>query len=117
MRPNEQKASIASLKEILFQQIDGQEVNEKLYRRILRRLSFISVFLSMTVLGGIFFIIFSISQPKSILNKTLQAKNDLDSINFIQFKIMKLNTQTIIRNVIKIDSLRKQLEDEKLKNK
>lgn len=74
METDENAAAHAHLKLLLLQQFESQEKVSAKYAKILKRITYISFALSISILGGVFFIIYSINKPETQINS---LKNDI----------------------------------------
>lgn len=68
MEMDENAAAHAHLKQLLLQQIEGQERVSARYAKILKRLTYLLLTLSFAILGGLYFIIYSINKPDTQIN-------------------------------------------------
>ena len=74
----DETTGLVHLKGLLLQQIEIQEKVNNRYAKILRRISYISLALSISILGGIFFIIYSINRPESRINALIEEVNGFE---------------------------------------
>ncbi len=78
MELDENAAAHAHLKEILLQQIESQEKVGRRYAKILRRIAYISIALSFSILGGIYFIIYTVNKPETRINTLMDEVNGFE---------------------------------------
>lgn len=92
----------AHLKDLLLQQIEIHskqiEVQEKVsvrYKKILKRITVISILLSIAILGGICFIIYSVSKPESKINSLMKQVHGLEIRTSLQREYIDMDKSTL----------------------
>lgn len=87
--------TIIHLKEILLEQIKGQERVQLLFKKILRRITIVTIGLSFSILGGIIFIIYTENKPQSAINKALKSIEGLETRIRLQRTYINMNTEKL----------------------
>lgn len=112
MEMDENAAAHAHLKQLLLQQIEGQERVSARYAKILKRLTYLLLTLSFAILGGIYFIIYSINKPDTQINALRKEVKGLEVRTALQRQYIEIdkNDLDLIQKDVNtlIDSIKKQ---------
>jgi hypothetical protein len=98
------------LKQLLLQQINSQERVNARYGKILRRITYIYCVLSLAILGGLMFVIYSINKPESKIYELMKEVSGLETRTTLQRQYIEIDKNTL-------DSIEKELKVIDKKNK
>ncbi|HEY8690572.1 MAG TPA: hypothetical protein VIM07_15150 [Chitinophagaceae bacterium] len=106
--------TIEHLKETLLLQIKSQEQVKVLFKKILTRITIIYISISVAILIGVMFIIYTLNKPESIAKNALREMEALNTRISIQREFIEMDrndlehTRQDVNNLIKIqDSLKR----------
>lgn len=102
MQVDENAVAHAHLRELILQQIETQEKVSSRYAKILRRITYISFALSIAILGGIGFTIYSVNKPESKINALMEQVRGLEVRTSLQREYIEMDKNTL-------DSIQEQL--------
>ena len=106
----DETTGLVHLKGLLLQQIEIQEKVNARYAKILRRIAYISIAMCISILCGIFFIIYTINKPESRTNALM------DEVNGFEIRTSLLRDY-IDEDRIELDSIHNLIDSMKIKVK